>query len=61
MLALAFMEWEQECHEILSHIWPFRRPPDRQMISFIVNGLVEQFRCSECRWASLLEETFFHF
>ena len=30
------------------------------MIPLTVNGLVEQFRCSECDWAIILEEPFFH-
>ena len=29
------------------------------MIPFIVTGLVEQFRCSECEWAIILEEPVF--
>jgi len=26
----------------------------------IVNGIVEQFQCSECDWAIILEEPFYH-
>ena len=30
------------------------------MVLLAVNGLVEQFRCSECDWAIILEEPFFY-
>ncbi len=30
------------------------------MIPFQVNGIVEQFRCSECDWVIILEEPFFY-
>ena len=30
------------------------------MIPFPVNGIVEQFRCSECHWAIILEEPFIY-
>jgi len=30
------------------------------MIPFQVNGIVEQFRCSQCDWAIILEEPFFN-
>jgi HJR/Mrr/RecB family endonuclease len=30
------------------------------MIPFTVRGIVEQFRCSECDWAIILEEPFLY-
>jgi hypothetical protein len=30
------------------------------MIPFTVRGVVEQFRCSECDWAIILEEPFLY-
>jgi hypothetical protein len=30
------------------------------MIPFPVNGIVKQFRCSECHWAIILDEPFIY-
>jgi len=44
----------------VSYIWPFCRSFERQMIPFQVNGIVEQFRGSQCDRAIILEEPFFN-